>query len=185
MEFDLSGTGTKSNTFKPTSPQEHEAVNQFFEILQSAVPAKANTVNIVDIDFAKTSRAQFRNWLDRKIETTSLQAVWGSISHINRDKYEDLVNEIQNTIKVRLAEQQLNDISTSITMPNFDIGTMAKDVALRVTQVSGDAAKFDPKNPEAFNPYALVSFETLSARIAEGVQLVAQGKSLEELKVYK
>jgi hypothetical protein len=151
---------------------------------QSAVGTNSASAEVIDIDLNRTTRAQFKEWLSNKVETTPLQALWESIDKIDRNAHEDLVNEIQIAVKEKLAHQQLTAMRPSITVLNPDIKIMAEKVAHRMTQVSGEVARFDKKNPAVYNPYALISFETLSERIAEGVQLVAHGKSLEAVSVY-
>jgi hypothetical protein len=136
-------------------------------------------------DTMRQENAQYVADMQRALKIVSPSTAWKMIPNILESGEPSLALHYEASVKEAVIRERLSAATEVTKPPAYDVDSTVKQIASRVTQTKGSAAIFNAKNPEAFDPYAIISFETLEQRVQEAVDLVMQGKSLDELPVHR
>ena len=153
--------------------------------LDAMIDASRKEFQELVTDTMRQENAQYVADMQRALKIVSPSTAWKMIPNILESGEPSLALHYEASVKEAVIRERLSAATEVTKPPAYDVDSTVKQIASRVTQTKGSAAIFNAKNPEAFDPYAIISFETLEQRVQEAVDLVMQGKSLDELPVHR
>jgi len=162
-----------------------QSVDRANRELDAMIDQSRKEIDALHTEAINQEKAAYVADMKRALTIVSPATAWKMIPTILASEEQSLATLFETSVKEAVIREQLTTAIEQTQSTGRDIEPMIKLIANRVTQTKGQEAIYDKENPNAFDPYAVISFNTLKERTQEAVDLLMQGKSLDDLPIHK